>query len=589
MTATPPNLNGTKSGRLKRILNTQSDKPQAFRRRREVVGAVPVELPELLVEVLARHPASLEGMPTASKRSALAAAVWIAAMMPRHSRAGEVEAVLSQRTVQAMMRVGSSTLSLAVWALRDPQVAELLGWEWHPREKGQAWTVTITGWDQADRPQYLHIPIGATAPWEVLFYACMSLHAKRGRRVLISARQVWEQTQHLHQVSYRTWKRWSVQAREASWAEQPRRSCWTLAPERIPPAAQRPFLWAETRRRAQACDTPINREVPSKCPHLASASNSRCPRPLPIGHHQVKPGWGELLNTGEDLSPNTARPPELAPGAVTIDGLVWSVLERCAHPPSNIEELADWLYWLPWAADTTLRRPDGAVAEWPIRHQVPYTAVLARQFAADPVGELSGAVRAVAIGRWPPEEHGAWLTRCRRLSRAITTGQGVSAASREWWKHLHGLASQPIVQIGDREHHGTRSEILGPQNRATRPRSELTRVGAGQTPASGEMAAITGRHRPAREERPLGGLASPPRGQHRPGGTGGALRPVLATPALGGAVERKPHPQQDDLDRLIRRKVRAWLEDLEAAGLPLPSTQTVWEYVEALRRQSRND
>ena len=148
------------------------------------MGAVPVKLPERLAEVLARHPGSLGGMPTASKRSALAVAVWIAAMMPRHGRAGEVEAVLSRRTVQAMMRVGSSTLSLAVWALRDSQVAELLGWEWHPRREGQAWTVTITGWDRADRPQYLHILIGATAPWEVLFYACMSLHAKRGWRVL---------------------------------------------------------------------------------------------------------------------------------------------------------------------------------------------------------------------------------------------------------------------------------------------------------------------------------------------------------------------------------------------------------------------
>ena len=185
------------------------------------MGAVPVELPELLAEALARHPASMEGMPTASNRAALAAALWVAAMMPRHSQPGEVVAVLSQRTAQAMMRVGSSTLSLAVW---DPQVAKLLGWEWHPRQEGQAWTVTITGWDLADRPQYLQIPTGATAPWEVLFYACMSLHAERGRRVLIRARQVWEQTQHLHQVSYHTWKRWTTKAREATWAEQPHRT-----------------------------------------------------------------------------------------------------------------------------------------------------------------------------------------------------------------------------------------------------------------------------------------------------------------------------------------------------------------------------
>ena len=171
------------------------------------MGAVPVKLPELLAEALARHPVSMKGMPTVSNRSALAAALWIAAMMPRHSQPGEVVAVLSRRTVQDMMRVGSSTLSLAVWALRDPQVAELLGWEWHPRKEGQAWTVTISGWSLADRRQYLQIPTGATAPWEVLFYACMSRHAERGRRVLIPARQVWEQTQHLHQVSYRTWQR----------------------------------------------------------------------------------------------------------------------------------------------------------------------------------------------------------------------------------------------------------------------------------------------------------------------------------------------------------------------------------------------
>ena len=516
------------------------------------MGAVPVKLPERLAETLSRHPGSFEGMPTASKRSALAAAVWIAAMMPRHSRASEVEAVLSQRTVQAMMRVGSSTLSLAVWALRDPQVAEVLGWEWHPRREGQAWTVTITGWDQADRRQYLHIPIGATAPWEVLFYACMSLHAKRGRRVLVSARQVWEQTQHLHQVSYRTWKRWSVQAREASWAEQPRRSCWTLAPERIPPTAQRPFLWAETRRRAQACGTPINRGVPPKCPHLASASNSRCPRP-PIGHHQVKPGWEELLNTGEDLSPNTARPPELAPGTVTIDGLVRSVLERCTHPPSNIEELADWLYWLPWAADTTLRRPDGAVAEWPIRHQVPYTAVLARRFAADPVGEWSGAVRAVAIGRWAPEDHGAWLTRCRRLSRAITTGQGVSAASREWWKHLQGLAGQPNVQTSDREHHSTRSEILDPQKRATRPRSELTRVGVGQTPASSELPAIAGR----------------PGSDSHGGGVGGGW------------------PTSEEL-AIVRPRLERMVEERRADGQPELSPTTLLEIVWSMVEKERH-
>ena len=449
------------------------------------MGAVPVELPELLVEVLARHPASLGGIPTASKRSALAAAVWIAAMMPRHSRPGEVEAVLSRRTVQAMMRVGSSTLSLAVWALRDPQVAELLGWEWHPRREGQAWTVTITGWDQAHR-QYLHIPIGATAPWEVLFYACMSLHAKRGGRVLVSARQVWEQTQHLHQVSYRTWQRWSVRAREASWAEQPRRSCWTLAPERIPPTALRPFLWAETRRRAQACGTPINRGVVPKCRLLASASMSPFPRPSPRGHHRVNRRWRELLAEGDGFSPNTARRSGLFPGAFTIEGLAWTVLDCCIKPPTG-EQLTDWLYWLPWAADTTIRRP--VEAEWPIIDRVRYCAGLARRFAADPVGEWSGAVRAVAIGRWAPEEHGAWLTRCRRLARAITTGQGVSAASREWWKHLQGLAGQPNVQTGDREHHSTRTEILDPQKRATRPRSELTRVGTGQTPASSETLA----------------------------------------------------------------------------------------------------
>ena len=451
------------------------------------MGAVPVGLLKLLVEVLARHPVSLEGMPTASKRSALAAAVWIAAMMPRHSRPGEVVAVLSRRTVQAMMRVGSSTLSLAVWALRDPQVAELLGWEWHPREEGQAWTVTITGWDQADRPQYLQIPTGATVPWEVLFYACMSLHAERGRRVLVPARQVWEQTQHLHQVSYHTWKRWSAKAREATWAEQPRRSCWTLAPERMPPTAQRQFLWAETRRRAQACGTPINRGVVPKCTHLASASNFHSPRPPLKGHHRVNPGWRALLAEGDGFSPNPARRSGPSPVAFTIEGLAWAVLDRCTSPPTG-EQLAEWLYSLLWAADTTTRRPPEAT--WPIIDRVRYCAGLARRFAADqPRGELSGAVRAVAIGRWPPAEHGAWLTRCRRLARAITTGPGVSAASREWWKHLQDLAGRPFVQISDQEHQSTGSEFLGSQKRATRPRSELTRAFGDQILAAGEKPA----------------------------------------------------------------------------------------------------
>ena len=586
MAATPPNSSGTKSGRLERILNTQSDKSQAFSARR-TVGAVPVELPELLAEALARHPVSMEGMPTASKRSALAAAVWIAAMMPRHSRPGEVVAVLSQRTVQAMMRVGSSTLSLAVWALRDPQVAELLGWEWHPRKEGQAWTVTITGWDLADRRQYLQIPTtGATAPWEVLFFACMSLHAERGRRVLIPARRVWEQTQHLHQVSHHTWKRWTTKAREASWADQPRRSCWTLAPERMPPTAQRQFLWAETRRRAEACGTPINRGVPPKCTHLASASNSLSPRPPPKSHHRVNPEWRTLLAEGEGLSPNTARRSGPSSEVSTIEGLAWAVLDRCTSPPTG-KWLAGWLYSLLWAADTTTRRP--AEATWPIIDQVRYCAALARRFAADqPRGELSGAIRAVAIGRWPPTEHGAWLTRCQRLARAIITGQGVSAASREWWKHLQDLADRPLVQIDDREHQSTGSEFLSPQNRAMRPRSELTRACGDQTPAGGETLTRFGRRRPGRLERPPGGPYSPANGQGHPEDTK-VLRPPRATSAPVGAVERAPHPKRSDQDHPIRRKIQAWLEELEAAGHPLPSTQTVREYVEALRRQARNN
>ena len=549
------------------------------------MGAVPVELPELLVEVLARHPVSLERMPTASKRSAAAAALWIAAMMPRHSQPGEVVAVLSRRTVQAMMRVGSNTLSLAVWALRDPQVAELLGWEWHPRREGQAWTVTITGWSLANRRQYLQIPTGATEPWEVLFFACMSRHAERGRRVLIPARQAWEQTQHLHQVSYRTWQRWSVKAREATWAEQPRRSCWTLAPERMPPAAQRQFLWAETRRRAETCGTPINRGVVPKCRLLASASDWYPPRPPPKGHHRVNPGWQALLIEGDGFSPNTVKRSGLSPVAFTIEGLTWTVLDRCTNPPAG--EMADWLYWLLWAADTTVRRP--IEAEWPIIDPVRYCGGLARRFAADrPRGELSGAVRAVAIGRWPPDEHGAWLTRCRRLARAITTGQGVSAASREWWQHLQDLAGRPFVQISDREHRSTGSEFLGPQNRAMRPRSELTRVSGDQTPAAGETLPRFGRHRPGPLERPPGGPYSQ-NGQDHPEGTKGVLQPPRATFAPVGAVERVPHPKRPDPDHTLRRKIQAWLEDLEAAGHPLPSTQTVREYVEALRRQARND
>ena len=224
------------------------------------------------------------------------------------------------------------------------------------------------------------------------------------------------------------WKRWTTKAREATWAEQPRRSCWTLAPERMPPTAQRQFLWAETRRRAQACGTPINRGVPPKCTHLASASNSHSPRPPPKGHHHVNPGWRALLAKGDGFSPNTARRSGPSPVAFTIEELAWAVLDRCTSPPTG-EQLAEWLYSLLWAADTTTRRP--AEATWPIIDRVRYCAGLARRFAADqPMGELSGAVRAVAIGRWPPTEHGAWLTQCRRLARAITTGQGVSAASR---------------------------------------------------------------------------------------------------------------------------------------------------------------
>ena len=227
---------------------------------------------------------------------------------------------------------------------------------------------------------------------------------------------------------------------------------------------------------------------------------------------------------------------------MTIDGLVRSVLERCTHPPNNDEELADWLYSLLWAADTTIRRPDGTEAEWPIRHQVPYTAALARRFAADPVGEWSGAVRAVAIGRWPPEEHGTWRTQCRRLARALTTGQGVSAASREWWKHLQGLAGQPIVQIGDREHHSTRSEILGPQNRATRPRSELTRVSDGQTQAFGET--------PAKRRRP-----------------GWPTREELA---------------------MVRPRLEHMVEERRAAGLPELSPTTLREIAWSLVEKERH-
>ena len=64
---------------------------------------------------------------------------------------------------------------------------------------------------------------------------------------------------------------------------------------------------------------------------------------------------------------------------------------------------------------------------------------------------------------------------------------------------------------------------------------------------------------------------------------------MLAATAPVGAVEREPNPKRPDPDRRIRRKIEAWLEELNAAGHPLPSTQTVREMVEALRRQARND
>ena len=249
--------------------------------------------------------------------------------------------------------------------------------------------------------------------------------------------------------------------------------------------------------------------------------------------------------------------------------------------------MTDWLYSLLWAADTTTRRP--AEATWPIIDQVRYCAALARRFATDqPRGQLSGAIRAVAIGRWPPTEHGAWLTRCRRLARAITTGQGVSAASREWWEHLQSLASRPLAQISHHEHQSAGSEFLGPQKRAMRPRSELTRVGAVQTPAADETTRF-GRRRPGRPERPPGSPHSPPSGQDPPESTKRVPRPMLAATDPEGAMEREPHPKRPEPDRTIRRKIQAWLEELEAAGHPLPSTQTIREYVETLRRQARND
>ena len=253
----------------------------------------------------------------------------------------------------------------------------------------------------------------------------------------------------------------TILARDASWAEQPRRSCWTLAPEQKPPTAQRQFLWAETRRRAQACGTPINRGVVPKCRLLASASNSYSPRPPPKSYHCVNPGWLELLTEGDDLSPNTARRSGPSLVASTIEGLAWTVLARCTNPPTG-DRLTDWLYWLLWAADVTTRRP--AKSERPIIDPVRFCAALGWRFAADEPGELSGAVRAVAISRWPLLDHGAWLIRCRRLARAITTGAGVSAASREWWKHLQDLAARPLMRIGDREHHSTRREFLGPHS-----------------------------------------------------------------------------------------------------------------------------
>ena len=64
---------------------------------------------------------------------------------------------------------------------------------------------------------------------------------------------------------------------------------------------------------------------------------------------------------------------------------------------------------------------------------------------------------------------------------------------------------------------------------------------------------------------------------------------MLAATAPVGAVEREPNPKRSDLDCRVRWKIEAWLEELDAAGYPLPSTQTVREMVEALRRQARND
>ena len=269
--------------------------------------------------------------------------------------------------------------------------------------------------------------------------------------------------------------------------------------------------------------------------------------------------------------------------AFTIEGLAWAVLDRCTSPPTG-EQLAEWLYSLLWAADTTTRRP--AEATWPIIDRVRYCAGLARRFAADqPMGELSGAIRAVAIGRWPPADHGAWLTRCRRLAQAITTGQGVSAASREWWQHLQDLAGRPFVQISGREHQSAGSEFLGSQNQAMRPRSELTRAFGDQTLPTGETLARFGRRLPGYTERPPAGPDCPPSGQDPPESTEAVLRPMVSATAPVGTVEREPRPIRPDPDRLIRR-VQAWLEGLEAAGHPLPAAQTVRAYVDALRRQA---
>ena len=172
-------------------------------------------------------------------------------------------------------------------------------------------------------------------------------------------------------------------------------------------------------------------------------------------------------------------------------------------------QLADFLYWLPWAADTTLRRP--ADATWPIIDRVRYTAALARRFAADPMGELSGAVRAVANGRWPPENHGAWLTRCHRLAQGDHHRPGR-------FGRLEEMAEPPARPRKPTEC----------ANRRPRP-PQYPRRQARPTKSSYEtpIGANTSRHRPNTGETPATGAGLQPRGNrsglaHRRGTGDGA-------------------------------------------------------------------